>query len=73
MTTGAGAGDRRARPRARTGNGSGGGGGGGGGSAICPPIEKNMICDLRSVEVEEGWRLLDLNPMVQNNSCVETV
>ena len=29
-----------------------------------------MICDL--LEVEECWRLLDLNSMVQKNSCVET-
>ena len=24
-----------------------------------------MICDLWRLEVEEGWRLLDLNPMIK--------
>ena len=30
-----------------------------------------MICDLWRLEVEEGWRLWDLNPMMQKNHMLK--
>jgi len=53
VTTGVGVGDRRARPGSRR---------------ICDlSFYRNffVICDLWRLEVEEEWRLLDLNPMVK--------